>query len=44
MAPKYVAPLPENIVAISTAVVGVGAGGSTSMLAYVLRLPATPVR
>lgn len=32
---KFPAPNPDNILAISTLVVGVGAGGNTSMLAYV---------
>lgn len=33
MAPKFAAPSAEQIVALSTVVVGIGPGGCTSMLA-----------
>lgn len=39
MAQTFNAPRPEDIVGVSTLVVGVGPGGNTSMLAYVTRKP-----
>lgn len=38
MAQTFNAPRPEDIIGVSTLVVGVGPGGNTSMLAYVITL------